>query len=358
VPVLWSVQVMRGAAALLVVIGHTQSAVEGVVVDAGGRFARSTLLPWGAGVDLFFVISGFIMVYTAGRLFGTPCARTTFIRRRLVRIVPLYWVVSAAFLLLLAAAAAKGGDPLPSVGAIAASFAFLPADTRGDGLLFPVFDLGWTLNYEMFFYALFAVAVGLPRRQAMVGTGIALVLLVAVGGLLSPGTAAWFWTRPIILDFGLGLAVGAASGTVLPVLVRFLLLIAATGLLLVDPAGVFAGPAGTTVTNDWPRVIFAGVPVAAILAAAVLGPAPALPQIARPLVRLGDASYSLYLLHPVALIVLEKAAQKTMLARIVPGAWLVFATVLAALALALVGHRWLERPLTLAVASRLSPRRR
>ena len=126
---LWTVQALRGAAALMVVIGHGQSAAAGIVDAAGGDFARSRLMPWGAGVDLFFVLSGFIMVHASARLFGREGARAEFLRRRLVRIVPLYWLVTTVFLLLLAAAAMKGGDPFPDGRAVLASYAFFPSST-------------------------------------------------------------------------------------------------------------------------------------------------------------------------------------------------------------------------------------
>ncbi|WBH18079.1 acyltransferase family protein [Sphingomonas radiodurans] len=357
---LWSVQVMRGLAALMVVIGHSQSAVGGVVAASGGTFARSTIVPWGAGVDLFFVISGFIMVHASRTLFARPGARAEFLRRRLVRVVPLYWLVTTLFLLLLSAAALKGGDALPGVGVTLASYAFLPMDTLGDGQLFPIYDLGWTLNYEMFFYALLALVVAWPRGRALSYLAVMLVALVVVGSWVPTGSALWFWTRPILMDFGLGLAIGAllARGVVLPGAARLALVGAGLIALLLDPLHVFDGRAGETVANAWPRVFAAGVPVTAVLAGAVLGREPAMPRLARPFGRLGDASYSLYLFHPFALIVMEKLAQKLAPVRDAPGWLLVIATIAAAVALGFVAYRWIERPITVAAARRtLSDRR-
>jgi peptidoglycan/LPS O-acetylase OafA/YrhL len=356
---LWTVQVLRGVAALMVVLGHSQSAVGAAVASAGQVFVRSTLVPWGAGVDLFFVISGFIIVHASTRLFGRPGARRDFITRRLIRIVPLYWLVTTLFVALLAAATLKGGDPFPSPGAILASYAFLPMDTHGDGRLFPVFDLGWTLNYEMLFYALLAVVVAWSRRRALVTLAVALALLVGVGQFVSLPAALWFWTRPIILDFGLGVAVGAlvAGQVVLPKPLRLALAVTGIAVLLADPGHVFDGPVGMTVANAWPRVLLAGVPVAAVLAAALLGPEPAMPRLAIPFTRIGDASYSLYLFHPFALIVMEKAAQKLALVRHAPGWLLVLVTVAGAIAIALAAYRWIERPMTIALTAMLAPRR-
>ena len=356
-PTLWTVQVLRAVAALMVVIGHSQSAVGGAV-SAERTFVRSTTVPWGAGVDLFFVISGFIIVHASARLFGRAGAQREFLKRRLIRIVPLYWLVTTLFLGLLAAATLKGGDPFPDARAILASYAFVPMDTHGDGRLFPVFDLGWTLNYEMFFYCVLALVVAMPRRRALATVALILMALVGLGALVPLPPALWFWTRPIIVDFGLGVGVGAlvASGVELPARVRWFAALSCTALILADPAHVFDGPVGTTVANAWPRVAFAGLPAAIVLAAALSGSEPRMPRVALPLTRLGDASYSLYLFHPFALIAMEKAAQKSVLVREAPGWMLVVATVATALGLALAAYRWIERPMTIAITQRLAAR--
>lgn len=356
---LWTVQVLRGVAALMVVLGHSQSAVGAAIASGGEVFVRSTLVPWGAGVDLFFVISGFIIVHASARLFGRPGARRDFVTRRLSRIVPLYGLVTTVFLALLAAATLKGGDRFPDPLAILASYAFLPVDTYGDGRLFPVFDLGWTLNYEMLFYALLALVVAWPRRRALVLLGVLLALFITVGQVTSLPAALWFWTRPIILDFGLGVAVGAlvAGHVALPPLLRLAIVIIGIAVLLADPAHVFDGPVGMTVANSWPRVVFAGLPITAVLAAALFGPEPRMPRAAVPFMRIGDASYSLYLFHPFALIAMEKAAQKLPVVRHAPGWLLVLVTVAVAIALALAVYRWVERPMTTALTIKLAPPR-
>lgn len=358
-PTLWTVQVLRGVAALMVVAGHAQSAVAGAIASGGQVFVRSKLVPWGAGVDLFFVISGFIIVHASARLFGRPGARRDFVTRRLIRIVPLYWLVTTLFLALLAAATLKGGDPFPDPTAILASYAFLPADTHGDGRLFPVFDLGWTLNYEMLFYALLALVVALPRRRALAMLAVMLALLVGIGQVASLPPAAWFWTRPIVLDFGLGVVVGAlvAGQVVLPKPLRAAIAAVGIAVLVADPCHVFDGPVGMTVANAWPRVLLAGLPVAAVLAAALLGPEPGMPRLAVPFTRVGDASYSLYLFHPFALIAMEKAAQKLPAVRDMPGGLLALVTVVAAIVLALAAYRWIERPMTVVLATLFAPRR-
>ena len=151
-----------------------------------------------------------------------------------------------------------------------------------------------------------------------------------------------------MLDFGLGMGVGLAlsEGVRLPRAVRIALAVAAVVILVLDPTHLFAGPVGVTVANSWARVLVAGIPATALLAAATLGPEPRLRAPLVPLTEIGNASYSLYMLHPVALIVLEKLAQKLPAVRLLPGSLLVLVTVLAAIGLAQAAFRWGERPMT------------
>ena len=100
---------------------------------------------------MFFVISGFVMVHASEPLFGRADGPRLFWLRRLIRIAPLYWAVTSLYLvltLLLPDMATSHYSP----GLIAASYLFFPFP-REDGTMQPVVGLGWTLNYEMFFYS-------------------------------------------------------------------------------------------------------------------------------------------------------------------------------------------------------------
>ncbi|TXN40572.1 acyltransferase, partial [Methylobacterium sp. WL18] len=136
---------------------------------------------------------------------------------RVARVVPLYWLVSLIVLALalarpewLSDAAALVGEP----GTILAGFLFWPA-ARPDGAIQPLYGLGWTLNYEAFFYGLFAFGLGFGRRGAVIWLALALVLLVTAGALV-PGLPVpiRFWANPIVLEFllGAGLALAHREG--------------------------------------------------------------------------------------------------------------------------------------------------
>lgn len=238
-------------------------------------------LPLEAGVDLFFVISGFVMVWASWDAFGQARSVLPFVRRRLLRIVPLYWLLSAATVAVALAAPGAVSDGMrDGWGYIAASFAFVPW-RRADGFVQPVLRLGWTLQYEMLFYALVACVLPLPRRVALPALAAALVLLVAAGQATAFASSPLaFWTDPIVLEFALGVAVAVAAkrdwraGVAGPVL-----FVASLALALQMP--------------DAARVLVRGVPAALLVVCAL-----SWDTLPRWLVLLGDASYALYLVHP------------------------------------------------------------
>jgi exopolysaccharide production protein ExoZ len=357
-----AVQILRAAAALMVVWHHARHEA-GLLAGrgAGPALDPGTLLPWWGGVDLFFVISGLVIVLAAGRLFGQPGGRGRFLAHRVARVVPLYWLVSLAYLglalarpELLGEAAALAHDP----GALVAGFLFWPA-ARPDGTVQPVYGLGWTLNYEAFFYVLFAAGLGFGRRGAVAWLVLVLALLVAAGRLMPDlPVPLRFWADPIVLEFaaGAGLALAYRDGFRPGLPAR--LVLAALGILgLVLAARWLAGLDGA---DGFLRPLLVGVP-AALLVAAALGPerdaaqVSRLPAAVRGLVILGDASYAFYLVHPFALRLVREALLRLGLAPAVHP-WGGMAFMLAgSVAAALLVHRLVERPLTRWARTRLDP---
>jgi peptidoglycan/LPS O-acetylase OafA/YrhL len=189
-----SVQMLRAVAALTVIVGHVQAQSILDTERFGGSFTPTHILPWGAGVDLFFVISGFIMVASSEKLFAAPKGNVTFLARRFARIIPLYWIFATLYI-VLKFLAGSDGHPFPNWPDIVASYAFWPSDTFGDGHPRPFYTLGWTLNYEMFFYILFALFLAFPRDKAVACVTAALAAAVGLGLLFKPGFVPFaFWS--------------------------------------------------------------------------------------------------------------------------------------------------------------------
>ncbi len=280
------VQALRAVAALSVALTH-------ILHDALSRTPGSEplqalyrSLPWGAGVDIFFVISGFVIVHSSSRLFATRWAGRRFAARRVARIVPLYWTMTS---LLLAQAFFDRTVIHGAIGGaeyIAKSYLFIPC-ARPDGIIQPVLGLGWTLNYEMFFYGVFIPFLALRRSVAVFSASFLLSLFVLAGrvGWLH-GVVLRTWSNPIVLEFCAGMLLALIIGKfTLRDGWRLTIVLAAAVVLLLQPA--------------WSRIYAYGLPATGLVFAAVSGKKiRSLPRVEAWLARLGDASYAMYLIHP------------------------------------------------------------
>jgi exopolysaccharide production protein ExoZ len=338
-PQLYGIQVLRALAALMVAIHHVQGDAGFLAAKAGTSFTPSHALPWTAGVDLFFVISGFIMVHASAGLFDRPDGARLFVARRIARIVPLYWAATTLFLMVLLASPALVNSDVPSLARIAASYLFWPM-ANAAGELQPIYSLGWTLNYEMLFYALFGAALLAPGRLVIPLVTTALAGLVATQALAGPLPLPFgFWGQPIVLEFAAGMAVGLFRQNGLRLDGRLRWLMAAAGIALF----VVASGDGWAQTS-WGAVALRGPAALLLVTAAACGRNVTAPSaLVRSLAVLGDASYALYLVHPFAM-----RALREVFARLAPSAtslFIVLALIAAVLA-ALAVYHWFERPMT------------
>jgi len=181
-----SIQVLRAVAAIGVVFTHAitrlSTSFPGASEHALFTGLGGQLTVGDAGVDLFFVISGFIMLHVHRNDFGRPGAPLRFMLRRILRIVPIYWLLTTLALVFLIFAPQLftthyRGIYLPW---IVGSYLFLPI-APPDWNATPVVGVGWTLNYEMFFYAVFAGALLLPRRLGLQLIFVCFGILVGLG---------------------------------------------------------------------------------------------------------------------------------------------------------------------------------
>ncbi len=307
-----NIQIMRAVAALAVVLYHVATEIGHMCEAAGRQCADGGWFGLG-GVMLFFMISGFIMVVTSWNAFQKPAAPLDFLRRRVERIVPLYWLITtaavAAVVLFPAAMQnVQGLDPYY----VAASYFFYPM-ARANGTVYPIAILGWTLELEMMFYIIFAAAMYFNRKLGMALAIATLVIFTTakIAGLFGASVPLNFWADPIILDFVLGMLVGASymGGAKLPQSAAWVLGLAAVVLTLA--VTYFPALSETyPITSLATRLVLAA-PAAALFLLGAIGPQL---RADRPLTRLGlllgDASYSLYLIHPFMLRPLAKLWEK------------------------------------------------
>jgi exopolysaccharide production protein ExoZ len=219
--VLFSLQYLRGVAALMVVYFH----VAGYVSLVSGHALPLTHIG-SLGVDIFFVISGAIMGITT----KNGMAPVSFMRKRLIRIVPLYWLITT----FIAAGSYLLGVSKYGIDHLLASLLFIPWPNPHFAIYYPILVPGWTLNYEMMFYLIFAFVLFLPP-YARLGTIAAVLAGLSIAGAMLPSSGLLsFYTNPIILEFGAGALVGAiyVSSARVPPSAASTTLIIGIGLLL------------------------------------------------------------------------------------------------------------------------------
>jgi len=315
-----SIQYLRAFAALLVVVHHVRMPHPGLYNP------MQHLLVGQAGVDLFFVISGFIM-YSAAR-HERPAV---FLKRRIVRVVPMYWLATVLF------AAARTIEHSGTVnGALVSevvqSLLFIPHfSTEFPEHVWPYLVPGWTLNLEMFFYAIFAIGL-LVRRPLPVVVGV-MVSLVIVGAVFRPHDAIWAtYTKPLLIEFVGGVLI--ARLTLRELSGRWAVLLPIGGLLIAASAffSVY-------------RLFAWGVPgMMMVLGAVVLEKHGRLPRL-RWLSYLGDASYSIYLFQFFAIAPILTVVTKLHLPGMVAFSLAMVLGTAGSIVLGLVAHQLLERPL-------------
>jgi exopolysaccharide production protein ExoZ len=242
------------------------------------------------GVDLFFVLSGFVIAMIAGN-----SSAGVFAVNRITRVVPMYWILTSAILVLaivapnlLTATTANAADFFKSIF-------FIPFfKTSGAHVLQPMLGVGWTLNYEMLFYAL-ATAALLLWRKSFAYAIVGLVVATWVLGRCLPSDTPWgvFLGSNLLFEFVLGIAAWHTKDWV--VWRR----IPPAGLIALI-AGLFAFMAYCEVIGSTYRLADCGVPSFLIVVCA-LRLDDSLARMPRPLLRLlvhvGDASYATYLSH-------------------------------------------------------------
>jgi peptidoglycan/LPS O-acetylase OafA/YrhL len=293
---------------------------------------------WPGGVDIFFVISGFIMYYLHSKDFGTPHASSKFLVKRLVRIIPLYWLFTLLMIVASVVFREEVTHSEQSISHIVASLLFIPAQ-NSYGWYYPVLILGWTLNFEMLFYAIFSAALIFDRST---GVTMIIVVLLVLGALrffvTISSTPFAFWCDGIVIEFAFGLWLahlklsGVHCGRWTGALLVFLGLFAMIVLKWLGIAGHYW---------NW-RALWMGVPALLICAGPILaGDSGSKGLLKRAATVGGDASYALYLSHPFAIGLMALLLRNGGISG--PWSYAVCASIVA-IAIAVATHLVLERP--------------
>jgi exopolysaccharide production protein ExoZ len=331
--ILHNVQALRAFAALAVVYYHFTAALRLSPID--GAF----------GVDVFFVISGFVIAWIGQGSSGR------FLAKRLIRIAPFYWIATLLYFVLVRSVPGLATASQASGVHLACSLAFLPCGDVWSTA--PLLSRGWTLNYEIYFYALFALALAANRKWAPL-LSCALIFVIAAALHFSGihARAARFYSSGITIEFIYGVAIYylAKSAPRWAGERSALLALILLGLLSLIVFGAWRTP--------W-RWLAAGVPAFALVLGAVLAETRFSLRIrSRAIALLGDSSYILYLIHPFFFLGLQNRSDHRFLATPIWERWLVgIALAIAASIVSIMLHLWFERPIIVFLRRRLQDSR-
>jgi peptidoglycan/LPS O-acetylase OafA/YrhL len=337
-PVYFStIQVLRGVAALLVVLYH--------LVDAERIYGRGSMLLDGvprfgfAGVDVFFVISGFVMVTIAAGQFGSFANAGRFLVRRAFRILPLYWVFTTLIVLILVAFPTTVNDSYHA-NSIVASYLLWPQSG------FPLLQVGWTLIFEAFFYVMMSMAIATLDERFV---PVYLLVWAIVVGALQFVAVALPWqavaASPMAWEFIAGALIGLCWKRLPSKLARTSFWIGVVGFL-----------GGAVVLNGFSlydqdplrrTLVFGSCSVLIVLGLVLRehsGAAAPHPWLRR----VGDASYSIYLSHLFVVTAAARAWGRSGLNH----SWLehvafIVGTLIASALAGIACYRLIERPLLL-----------
>jgi peptidoglycan/LPS O-acetylase OafA/YrhL len=345
---LYSVQYLRAIAALMVVHCHA--------VDLQMLFGTSFqqkffyLENFGAiGVDIFFVISGFIISFISRSENGTTAAKD-FMLRRWIRVAPAYYVASAILFcvfLLSAHYQIKAPD-------IIKTFTILPIFDYGKYFWSPILVIGWTLSFEFLFYILSAILIAFAVRRRDIFLILIITVLFLLGLFIHNDIKQWnFVTSPMVLEFAFGVMIAMVYKSKMHIPAALSLALLFTGIVSFLCLIIFGYGEVSEVLFVWAnkgvelRILLWGLPCLALSAGIILLEKNKPEWIGKNklLLLLGDASYSIYLVHTICYALLGSTYKRVPFLGSLPGDFLILMSACLATGSGVLFHLFVEKPL-------------
>lgn len=352
------IQALRGVAALMVVVCHARIVLRGTPWEA---FAEHWFTPGALGVDLFFMISGFIMFHTTLESDGSLRYTLRFLVKRFSRIWPVY---IAAMFIDLSLSAQHIHDVLSSrekINSYLASMIFFPSDGAKPPFFGTPYGVGWTLNFEIYFYLIFGLSMLFGRARWMaLATWFACTLIAIPTFLTGHPTLSiqenyglnGYWTlatNPIIWEFAVGLLLGYIYHSKLSLPRSFMTYLALVASVCFALWYDFTWHGSFNGLSEW------GAPLPLMLLIITLASKNCEILVPRPLVWIGGISFSLYLFHPIASDILKILLINVGLAALVHTWWCVGLIIVFSNILAWLAYRLLEQGVSNSVRDALIP---
>lgn len=280
-----NLQILRFVAAALVLVTHITFYIRERVNHSFDIWNGGEI-----GVPIFFIISGFVMYISGARLEKNIEGAKYFIRRRIARVFPLYWLMTTLKIVLAFLVPAAVLHNRPDVLNVLGSYALFPM-FNAEGDIRPLHGVGWTLLHEMLFYYIFSLSL-VFRRTPIIFSSCVITVLWLLGFLFSFNSALWrICVSELNLLFVVGMLLAAAykNGFKVPKISACVLLL--IGLLM------FLSKDFRALQHHYIGSFNIG---AILIVTALLSlQFTVLPKLKILLIKLGDSSYSLYMTHPI-----------------------------------------------------------
>lgn len=288
-----SLEYLRILASLMIIVFHAHSISRNHAAQQGIAYFDMPIF-WNCCIELFFVMSGFLMVHMSRNLFGSPGGVRNFFLRRVTRTPPLYWIYTIGVAaLFIAVPRLSAGGPI-DLKTVLGSLLFIPMERE------PVITIGWTLSYEVFFYTIVAFSIFLPYQAGWKAAVAVIVAFWTAGRVLDLTSAPWStWTSAINLNFVIGILVAVAyyAGITLSRAGRWIAAIVGIALVL---------SLRRLLNGDLLRVVTMGVGIGGVVAAATLNDRQwSLGRFHAIAHELSNQTYTMYLAHILILKFLE-----------------------------------------------------
>ncbi|MEG3896745.1 MULTISPECIES: acyltransferase [unclassified Microcoleus] len=330
-------QVYRGIGAVLVVMFHLNQ----MSAERLNQVTFFNLFQAGwSGVDYFFVLSGFIMVYVHRSAIGKKDQLKSFLVKRTVRIYPIYWIITLTVLAFFLVVPGFANNKDLSIQHIFLSLLLLPQNDK------PILDVGWTLIYELFFYLLFSIAIWFKPKYSVPILSTWLFLTVLHYLKIVDFGRDGFLLNIVFGNMNLEFVLGCLAGYTV---IKFGSKISKNRWILFGVAnlGYLALLIFAAANNiEIERISTFGVLAALLIVGSASIDLNDSPKVPKFLTYLGDASYSIFLIHSPIVSAITKVLQKANLGKYYDG---FFAPALVALITVIAGcifYSLIEKPLT------------
>src|SRR4028118_1095072 len=330
-------QAYRGIAALLVVMVH-------ITITSADLLNQLTFLNlfragW-SGVDYFFVLSGFIMVYVHRSAIGKKDQLKSFLVKRAMRIYPIYWIITLTVLFFFLVIPGFANNTDLGWGQVILSLLLIPQNDK------PILDVGWTLIYELYFYFLFCIAIWFKPKHSVPILSTWLFVTILHFCKIVKFPSSFFVLNLVFGNMNLEFVLGCLAAYIV---IKYNNKLGKYRWILFGIANL--GYVILAMLVAWRNMDFERITTFAVLAAMLIIAATSIdlkdpPKIPYLLIFLGDASYSIFLTHMPVITAIIKIVQKANLGKYFDGFFAPALLAVFAVVFGCIFYSFIEKPLT------------